>query len=48
MERLGLQRAAHFSWQRTAELTLDVFRGVLEGVHRRTAHTEAAGVRPSK
>jgi glycosyltransferase involved in cell wall biosynthesis len=29
MERLGLQRAAHFSWQKTAEGTLDVFRGVL-------------------
>jgi glycosyltransferase involved in cell wall biosynthesis len=31
MERLGLQRAAHFSWQKTAEGTLDVFREVLEG-----------------
>lgn len=28
MERLGLQRAAHFSWQRTAELTLDVYHSV--------------------
>ena len=28
MERLGLQRAAHFSWQRTAEKTLEVFREV--------------------
>jgi glycosyltransferase involved in cell wall biosynthesis len=35
MERLGLQRAAHFSWQKTAERTLDVFREVAEGV---TAH----------
>jgi len=37
MERLGLQRAAHFSWQRTARRTLDVFHEVLErpraGVH---------------
>ncbi len=32
MERLGLQRAAHFSWQKTAEGTLDVFREVLEDV----------------
>ncbi len=32
MERLGLQRAAHFSWQKTAEGTLNVFRGVLEDV----------------
>jgi glycosyltransferase involved in cell wall biosynthesis len=31
MERLGLQRAAHFSWQKTAERTLDVFREVAEG-----------------
>jgi glycosyltransferase involved in cell wall biosynthesis len=30
MERLGLQRAAHFSWQKTAERTLDVFREVAE------------------
>jgi len=30
MERLGLQRAAHFSWQKTAERTLAVFHEVLE------------------
>jgi glycosyltransferase involved in cell wall biosynthesis len=30
MERLGLQRAAHFSWQKTAERTLDVFHEVAE------------------
>jgi glycosyltransferase involved in cell wall biosynthesis len=28
MERLGLQRAAHFSWQKSAQLTLEVFREV--------------------
>lgn len=28
MERLGLQRAAHFSWQKTAEKTLEVFTEV--------------------
>jgi glycosyltransferase involved in cell wall biosynthesis len=28
MERLGVQRAANFSWQKTAEVTLDVFREV--------------------
>jgi glycosyltransferase involved in cell wall biosynthesis len=33
MERLGLQRAAHFSWQKTAERTLEVFREVAEGTH---------------
>jgi glycosyltransferase involved in cell wall biosynthesis len=30
MERLGLQRAAHFSWQKTAERTLEVFYEVAE------------------
>jgi len=30
MERLGLQRAAHFSWQKTAQRTLKVFHDVLE------------------
>ena len=28
MERLGLQRAAHFSWQKTAQRTLEVFHQV--------------------
>jgi glycosyltransferase involved in cell wall biosynthesis len=30
MERLGSQRAAHFSWQRTAQRTLEVFHEVAE------------------
>jgi glycosyltransferase involved in cell wall biosynthesis len=30
MERLGLQRAAHFSWQKSADRTLDVYREVAE------------------
>jgi len=30
MERLGLQRAAHFSWQKTAQQTLEVFQEVTE------------------
>ncbi len=30
MERLGLQRAAHFSWQKTAQRTLEVFHEVAE------------------
>jgi len=34
-ERLGLQRAAHFSWQKTAQRTLEVFHDVLE--HRARA-----------
>jgi glycosyltransferase involved in cell wall biosynthesis len=36
MERLGLQRAAHFSWQKTAERTLSVFHDVLEKVRPAT------------
>ena len=43
MERLGLQRAAHFSWQKTAQRTLDVFHQVVE---RPAAATERVG-RPS-
>jgi len=30
MERLGLQRAAHFSWQRTAQKTLEVYHEVAD------------------
>jgi len=30
MERLGLQRAAHFSWQKTAQKTLEVYFEVAE------------------
>lgn len=38
MERLGLQRAARFSWRTTAEQTLEVYREVAE--HRRAAARE--------
>jgi glycosyltransferase involved in cell wall biosynthesis len=31
MERLGIQRAAHFSWAKTAQRTLEVFHEVAEG-----------------
>ena len=30
MERLGIQRAAHFSWQKSAQRTMEVFREVAE------------------
>jgi glycosyltransferase involved in cell wall biosynthesis len=30
MERLGLQRAAHFSWQKTAQKTMEAFHQVIE------------------
>jgi glycosyltransferase involved in cell wall biosynthesis len=38
-ERLGLQRAAHFSWQKTAERTLEVFHDVLEQRARSTEYS---------
>lgn len=38
MERLGLQRAAHFSWRSTAEKTLEVYHEVAE--RNRTAARE--------
>ena len=45
MERLGLQRAAGFSWQRAARATLDVYREVAEATSPtpRAAATVAAG-----
>ncbi len=46
MERLGLQRASHFSWQKTAQKTLEVFYEVAEwsrGPLRR--HRSAAAAR---
>ena len=42
MERLGLQRAAHFSWQKNAERTIEVFREVAEGPHATPARASAA------
>ena len=48
MERLGLQRAAHFSWQKTAQMTLETFREVVEQPHpalRRAAVSAAAAHR---
>ena len=32
MERLGMGRAAHFSWQKAAQKTLEVYHGVASGV----------------
>jgi glycosyltransferase involved in cell wall biosynthesis len=40
MERLGTQRAAHFSWQKTAQKTMDAFHQVME--QPRTAVGRAA------
>jgi len=39
MCRLGLQRATHFSWRKTAQETLNVYYDVLE--RRRPAETRA-------
>ena len=39
MERLGLQRAAHFSWEKTARATLEVFHEVAE--HSRAPRVRA-------
>src|SRR5580704_1274390 len=44
MERLGLQRAAHFSWQKSAQRTLDVFREVVEEPHSTSMRTHPAPI----
>jgi glycosyltransferase involved in cell wall biosynthesis len=46
MERLGSQRAAHFSWQKSANRTLDVYREVAERVGARRSAVSAAVGRP--
>jgi len=40
-ERLGLQRAAHFSWQKTAQRTLEVFHDVVEKPRLRAARARS-------
>jgi glycosyltransferase involved in cell wall biosynthesis len=45
MERLGLQRAAHFSWQKTAQKTLEVFAEVAGGAASANRKARAALVR---
>ena len=47
-ERLGVQRAAYFSWQKSARTTLDVYREVVEdcaGTRQRVVAPLAAGIR---
>jgi glycosyltransferase involved in cell wall biosynthesis len=44
MERLGLQRAAHFSWQKTAQQTLAVFQEVATGTARVRARAGSATI----
>jgi glycosyltransferase involved in cell wall biosynthesis len=42
METLGIQRAGHFSWRKTAQKTLEVYREVAENGSRRGAMRPAA------
>ncbi len=44
MERLGLKRAAHFSWQNTAQRTLQVFHEVAEGQSAVKSHAHQATI----
>jgi glycosyltransferase involved in cell wall biosynthesis len=45
MERLGLQRAAQFSWRKTAERTLEVYQEVARSsVRERRARSAAASL----
>jgi glycosyltransferase involved in cell wall biosynthesis len=44
MERLGLQRAAHFSWQKTAQRTLEVFHEVAEGAGAAKPRVSSASI----
>ena len=48
MERLGLQRAAHFSWQKNAERTIEVFREVAEEPRAVPVRAGAARLQVSK
>lgn len=44
MERLGQQRAAHFSWQKSARQTLDVYYAVAEGQRRKNSERAHASI----
>jgi hypothetical protein len=49
MERLGVQRAAHFSWQKSARATLDVYAEVVnEHSSVREAAAALAGSFPKR
>ena len=47
MERLGLNNAAHFSWERTAQKTLEVYYGV-EAENRKQSATATSSQHVSK
>ena len=44
MERLGLQRSTHFSWQKCAQRTIEVFREVAGGARATVAAGSAPGI----
>ena len=46
MERLGLSRAAHFSWRKTAEMTLEVYREVAGRAVTRPGRLKSVAVAP--
>jgi len=46
MERLGLSRAAHFSWRKTAEMTLAVYRDVAGRAATRPRRLKSVAVAP--
>jgi glycosyltransferase involved in cell wall biosynthesis len=46
MERLGVQRSAHFSWQRTAQQTLAIYREVAEQGRPARGHLRPASIAP--
>jgi glycosyltransferase involved in cell wall biosynthesis len=46
LERLGLQRAPQFTWNRTAERTRDVYQDVAESTRKSPAAVPVASLRP--
>jgi glycosyltransferase involved in cell wall biosynthesis len=46
MERLGLQRASLFSWQKSAQTTLDVYCEVAEAAIAKAPRARPAAVAP--
>lgn len=51
MERLGIQRAAHFSWQNSARATLEVYKNIVEQSRvgaRTMAASAGVGVAPKQ
>jgi hypothetical protein len=44
MERLGQQRAAHFSWQQSAQRTLEVYYDVAERNRQKNPQRVSASI----